>query len=96
VLDAITEHHYRDIVGVASTSIPMPESLANLLAEIDEKHRDVPLAQIFSLSITSGESLSVETGFSRPEDGLTGDIAWGSNARALDVIKKMIRARHMA
>jgi hypothetical protein len=96
VLDEITEHHYRDIVGVASTSIPMPESLANLLAEIDEKHRNVPLAHTFSLSITSGESLSVATGFSRPDDGLTGDIAWGSNARALDVIKKMIRARHMA
>jgi hypothetical protein len=96
VVDEITEHHYRDIVGVASTSIPMPESLANLLAEIDEKHRNVPLAQNFSLSITSGESLSVATGFSRPDDNLTGDIAWGSNARALDVIKKMIRARHMA
>jgi hypothetical protein len=96
VYDEITEHHYRDIVGVASTSVPMPEPLANLLAEIDEKHRNIPLAQTFSLSITSGESLSVATGFSRPDDELTGDIAWGSNARALDVIKKMIRARHMA
>jgi hypothetical protein len=96
VYDEITEHHYRDIVGVASTSIPMPETLANLLAEIDEKHRNVPLAQTFSLSITSGESLSVATGFSKPDDGMTGDIAWGSNARALDVIKKMIRSRHMA
>jgi hypothetical protein len=92
----ITEHHYRDIVGVSSQSIPMPDILAKMLAEIDEKHKNVPLAQTFRLSITSGESLSVATGFSRPEDGLTGDIAWGDNSRALDVIRKMIRVRHTA
>ncbi|CAM3802726.1 hypothetical protein KIPE111705_25740 [Kibdelosporangium persicum] len=96
VYEENTEYHYRDIVGVSSQSIPIPEVLADLLAEIDENYKNVPLAQTFRLSITSGESLSVATGFRRPEDGLTGDIAWGNNARSLDVIKKMIRARHTA
>jgi hypothetical protein len=94
--DEVTEHHYRDIVGVSSLSIPMPKKMADLLAEVDEQYRNIPFAQTFRLSITSGESLSSATGFSRPEDGLTGDIAWASNTMALDIIKKMIRARHTA
>jgi hypothetical protein len=92
-LDQTTEWHYRDIVSVTSSSRPMPAPLVAMLRQQDREFaKDRPLEQIFTLSNTIGDTLSVGTGFSGTAD-FTGEIAW-PNDRTLRVIRRTVRDRH--
>ena len=57
---------------------------------------DFSVAKLFSLSVTSGESLTVETGYSGTVQDANGNVAWAGNAHALNIIQRMVRARHAA
>jgi hypothetical protein len=94
-IDQTTEWHYRDIVSVTSTSRPMPNALVTMLRQQDREFaKETPLEQVFTLSNTNGDTLSVGTGFSGTAD-FTGEIAW-PNDRALRVIRRTVRDRHAA
>ena len=106
IYEEVTERHYRDIVGVTSNRIPVPLHIVELFKSIDEliaesgegsvderKYADLSFAQTFSLSIVSGEKFEMSTGFGNSTNG-TDEIAWTNNGPALDIIKKMVRARH--
>jgi len=92
-LDQTTEWHYRDIVSVMSSSRPMPAPLVAMLRQQDREFaKERPLEQIFTLSNTNGDTLSVGTGFSGTAD-FTGEIAW-PNDRTLRLIRRTVRDRH--
>jgi hypothetical protein len=106
IYEEVTERHYRDIVGVTSNRVPVPPHIVDLFEAIDRliaengeevekesKYADLSFAQTFSLSIVSGERFEMSTGFGNPTNG-TDEIAWHNNGPALDIIKKMVRARH--
>ncbi|MFJ6677397.1 hypothetical protein ACIQMJ_40390 [Actinosynnema sp. NPDC091369] len=108
IYEEVTERHYRDIVGVTSNRIPVPDHIVELFKSIDKlaaedgqderqerKYADLSFAQTFSLSIVNGEKFEMSTGFGNATDG-TDEVAWPSNGQALDIIKRMVRARHNA
>ncbi|MGM1065520.1 hypothetical protein [Saccharothrix sp. Mg75] len=96
LFDETQEHHYQDIVGVSSTSIPMPKPLSELVEVVYGIDATISLAHQFRLSITSGEALEVDTGYSGPVAEANGKVAWRNNEHALNVIQKLVRARHGA
>jgi hypothetical protein len=89
--DEIREHHYRDIAGARSLTVPMSESLNDAVDEACDTKGELSLAQVFSLSISSGERFVINTGVSSngPRDMI--EVAW-RNTHALNVLRKMIRA----
>jgi hypothetical protein len=91
--DETREHHYRDIVGVHSRTIPMSESLNDAVEDAYDMKGELSLAQVFMLSIASGERLGIFTGVSSngPRDMV--EVAW-PNKHAMNVVQKMIRAHH--
>jgi hypothetical protein len=104
VYEQITEWHYRDIVGVSTNRITMPAPITALFRKFDEmfehdtdgtneKYADIPFAQAFTISIVNGERIELNTGFGETI-GADNEIAWRNNERALNIIKKMVRARH--
>ncbi|MEO6087698.1 MAG: hypothetical protein ABIQ18_31765 [Umezawaea sp.] len=106
IFEEVTERHYRDIVGVTSNRVPVPPYIVELFKSLDEqiaengeeveqehKYADLSFAQTFSLSIISGEKFEMSTGFGNSTNG-TDEVAWTNNGPALDIIKKMVRARH--
>ncbi len=94
--DETQEYHYTDIVGVSSTSIPMPKPLSEQVEIAYGVDAAISLAHQFRLSVTSGEALEVETGYSGPVNEANGKVAWRNNDHALNVIQKLVRARHSA
>jgi hypothetical protein len=92
--DETNEYHYRDIVGVSSRAVPMPGDLSALFETIDGFDEPLSVRHQFSLSITSGESLEVDTGYGSATQTATGQIAWGRNEHAFNLVQKMVRARH--
>ncbi|MTD54897.1 hypothetical protein [Amycolatopsis pithecellobii] len=105
VYEELTERHYRDIVGVSSNRVPVPQVITDLFKALDsltaeagaqpdeQKYADLSFAQTFTMSIVSGERIELNTGFG-DTIGSDNQIAWASNSRALNIIKKMVRARH--
>ncbi|MEU5691762.1 hypothetical protein [Actinosynnema sp. NPDC020468] len=106
VYEEVSERHYRDIVGVTSNRIPLPPHLAELFRAIDEVHAeagfeeedkrryaDLAYAETFALSIVNGDVFELSTGFGEAV-GMPDEVAWAENSRALDIIKRMVRARH--
>jgi hypothetical protein len=91
--DETREHHYRDIVGVHSRTIPLSESLNDAVEDAYDMKGELSLAQVFMLSIAGGERFGIFTGISSngPRDMV--EVAW-PNKNAMNVVQKMIRAHH--
>jgi len=94
VYDHTQEYHYKDIVGISSVSKPMAREISEHVELIGGVTGDFSVAKLFSLSVTSGESLTVETGYSGTVQDANGNVAWAGNAHALNIIQRMVRARH--
>jgi hypothetical protein len=94
ILDETREYHYTDIVGVSSSSIPMNGPIQNLVDVVSGTATDISLAHQFSLSIVSGESLRVVTGFGGRFEQAGGTVVWRGNEHALKIIQTMVRSRH--
>jgi hypothetical protein len=90
------EHHYKDVVGVSSVSVPMDREITAAVEIVTKTKAKTALsmAQQFSLEIANGKDLSIVTGYGDLASAIKATVAGDDNDRSLAVIQRMVRARH--
>lgn len=91
IRDESRENRYRDVTGLVSHSVPMPQDLQDKIEFLFAHRNPIDYWQTLVLEIVDGRSFAMHIGFRGPTLDENGEIAWDNNKPAA-IIQRMVRA----